>query len=54
MKKENKIVYEIFINNNQFTCILSENKNNEIEKNIPSIIDIPELEFIEKKRIWIL
>ena len=50
MKKENKIVYEIFINNNQFTCILSENKNNEIEKNIPSIIDIPDLEFIEKKK----
>ena len=47
MKNENKIVYEIYINNAQFTCIMLDEKE---EKNIPQIIKLPNLEFISKKK----
>ena len=46
MKDENTIIYEIFINNAQFTCIPLEKKKESI---LTSIIGIPDLEFIEKK-----
>ena len=47
MKNENKITYENFINNIQFTCVLLE--KTKIENNIPNIIGLSDLEFIEKK-----
>lgn len=46
MKSENKILYEIFINDSQFTCIFENIQN---EKNISKILGISDLEFIEKK-----
>lgn len=47
MKNENNITYEIFINNIQFTCVLLE--KTKMENNIPNIIGLSDLEFIEKK-----
>ena len=47
MKDENTIIYEIFINNAQFTCIRLEKEKK--ESILTSIIGIPDLEFIEKK-----
>ncbi len=40
MKNENELVYVIYINGDQFTCILL-NKNE--ERNIPKIIELPNL-----------
>ena len=47
MKNKKKITYEAFINNIQFTCVLLE--KTKMEDNIPNIIGLSDLEFIEKK-----
>ena len=47
MKNEKKIVYEIYINNAQFTCIFLDEKE---EKNIPKKIGLTNLEFISKEK----
>jgi len=46
MKKGNKVIYEIYINNEQFSCIYEDIKN---EKNIPNILGIPNLNCINKE-----
>ena len=51
MKNENKIVYEIYINKYQFTCILLDKKE---ETKIPKIIKLPNLELISKEKKMIL
>jgi hypothetical protein len=40
------MIFEIYINNEQFSCIFEDSKN---EKNIPIILGIPNMNFISKK-----
>ena len=47
MKNENELVYLIYINDVQFTCILL-NKNE--ERNIPKIIELPNLKLIKTEK----
>jgi hypothetical protein len=48
MENNNKMIYRIYINNVQFSCIFEAIKN---EKNIPSILGFPNLNFIKKEEI---
>ena len=47
MKNEKELVYKIYINDVEFTCILL-NKNEEETK--PKIIKLPNLELISNKK----
>ena len=46
MKRGHKMIFEIYINNEQFSCVFEDSKN---EKNIPIILGIPNMNFINKK-----
>ena len=46
MENNDKKIYGIYINNEQFSCIFEDIKN---EKKIPSILGFPNLNFIRKE-----